>query len=111
MARGRDEAAGWDGYSGVCVADGLVYCCGLKGKDGVARAFDLDGKPVWEAIYGPDIARNSTLMVADGLLFYKSMVNTLFALDAKTGETVWTTSLTLSASLTGWRAPGLPRPW
>ncbi|MEI7831947.1 MAG: PQQ-binding-like beta-propeller repeat protein, partial [bacterium] len=29
-----------DGYSGVCVADGLVYCCALKGKDGVARAFD-----------------------------------------------------------------------
>ncbi|MEI7831909.1 MAG: PQQ-binding-like beta-propeller repeat protein, partial [bacterium] len=72
----------------------LVYCCALKGKDGVARAFDLDGKPVWEATYGPDIAPNSTPVVADGLLFYKSMVNTLYALDAKTGKTVWSTDLT-----------------
>jgi outer membrane protein assembly factor BamB len=82
------------GYSGACVADGLVYFCGLEDKDGVARAFNLDGRRVWEATYGPDLAPNSTPVAAGGLLFYKSMVNTLYALDAKTGKTVWSSNLT-----------------
>jgi hypothetical protein len=88
------EADAGRGYSGVCVADGLAYFCGLRDKDGVARAFDLDGRRVWEATYGPDLAPNSTPVVAGGLVLYKSMLNVLYALDAKTGKTVWSTSLT-----------------
>ena len=42
------------GFTHVTVADGLIYATGLVGKQGILRAYTLDGKLKWQANYGPE---------------------------------------------------------
>ncbi|MDD1648986.1 MAG: PQQ-binding-like beta-propeller repeat protein, partial [Methylococcaceae bacterium] len=42
------------GFTHVAVAGGLVYVTGLEGKEGMLRAYTLDGEPKWQANYGPE---------------------------------------------------------
>jgi hypothetical protein len=42
------------GFTHVSVSGGLVYVTGLAGKEGILRAYTLDGKLKWEAKYGPE---------------------------------------------------------
>ncbi len=41
------------GFTHVAVVGGLVYVTGLEGKDGVLRAYTLEGNLKWQANYGP----------------------------------------------------------
>jgi outer membrane protein assembly factor BamB len=43
-----------DGYSSAAVTADRVYLTGMTKGEGFLYAFDLDGKPVWKASYGPE---------------------------------------------------------
>ena len=91
------EAQVGGGWSGACVAEGLVYFCGRKETNGAVRAFDLDGRLVWETTYDHKHAPNgpqATPVVANGLFFDGSVHPFLYALDAKTGKTIWSFDIT-----------------
>ncbi|MCL2183094.1 MAG: PQQ-binding-like beta-propeller repeat protein [Chitinispirillia bacterium] len=101
------------GYSGVSVSGGVVYSAGVKEsvsdtvnkpKVNYVFAFDLGGKLLWEVEAGPAweaqraFARayqgsRSTPTVDGGMVFYLSDTGLLLALDAKSGERMWTLNL------------------
>ena len=83
-----------DGYSSAAIAAGLVYTTGKHGADGYIFCFDLDGKPQWKIIYGPEWTKSypaarTTPTVNDGKLYLFSGVGTVYCLDAKTGAKIW----------------------
>ncbi|MFB3890767.1 MAG: PQQ-binding-like beta-propeller repeat protein [Phycisphaerae bacterium] len=82
------------GFSHVTVANGLVYVTGLVGKDGVLRALTLDGKPVWEAKYGPEHEKQHTGArtvpnVRDGRVYIVSAYGLVSCFDAAKGDKLW----------------------
>jgi len=86
------------GFSHVSVAGGLVYVTGLVGKDGVLRAYTLDGKLKWDAKYGPEYdkthpgARTITT-VCDGLVYVMSALGRLSCFGAADGKPVWSVNV------------------
>lgn len=86
------------GFTHVTVAGGMVYVTGLEGKEGVLRAFSLDGKPKWQANYGPEYSAGhpgarSIPTVHDGLVYVASGVGNLACFEAASGKPVWTVKL------------------
>ena len=82
------------GFSHVSVSSGLVYVTGLVGKEGILRAYDLDGKLKWEAKYGPEYSQahpgaRTIPTVRDGRVYIMSALGTLSCLDAAKGEPLW----------------------
>lgn len=69
------------------VADGMA-CFGAS--DGVMRCMDLDGKLLWEYQARSEIL--SAPVVSGGRVFFSSSDDRLHALDARTGERLWTYS-------------------
>ncbi len=41
------------GYASTSIADGMIFTTGLVGDKGLLFAFDLEGKLLWKADYGP----------------------------------------------------------
>lgn len=88
-----DEGIG-KGFSHVAVADGLVYVTGLVGKDGILRAYTLDGKRKWQANYGPEYDQahpgaRTIPTVHDGLVYVMSGTGRLSCFNAGDGTGVW----------------------
>jgi outer membrane protein assembly factor BamB len=84
------EAAVGRGWSSACIADGRVFWCGSHdGTNGVMQAFDLDGRALWQTVYGPDASPRATPTVADGVVFQHTVAGVLVALDAATGQVRW----------------------
>ncbi|MDR3012501.1 MAG: PQQ-like beta-propeller repeat protein [Chitinispirillales bacterium] len=90
------------GYSGVSVADGVIYTAGSKSSANYVFAYDLTGKPLWERRVGAEweasgsfsFARayqgsRGTPTVSGGMVYYLSDRGNLVALDAKTGAERW----------------------
>lgn len=69
------------------VAEGMA-CFGAS--DGVMRCMDLDGRLLWEYQARSEIL--SSPVVAGGRVFFSSSDDRLHALDARTGERLWTYS-------------------
>ena len=86
------------GFSHVSVANGLVYVTGLVGKEGVLRAYTLEGKPKWEANYGPEYGKDhpgarTIPTVCDGLVYVMSAVGRLSCFGAADGKPVWSANV------------------
>lgn len=82
------------GFSHVSVARGLVYVTGLAGKDGVLRAYTLDGQLKWEVKYGPEYDKahpgaRTIPTVCDGLVYVMSALGRLSCFGAADGKPVW----------------------
>jgi outer membrane protein assembly factor BamB len=86
------------GFTHVSVAKGLVYVTGLAGREGILRAYTLDGKLRWEAKYGPEWAEaqpgaRSIPTVHDGLVYVASGVGNVACFNAADGTPVWSVKL------------------
>jgi len=85
------EARVGGGWTAASVADGRVFFCGRDGNspDVAMVALDLDGKQLWRTVYGPDKSPRATPTVADGRVYYESLTAVVYALDARTGQVLW----------------------
>jgi outer membrane protein assembly factor BamB len=94
-----------EGYSGVSVADGVIYTAGVKNNVNYVFAIDrVSGRLLWERAAGPAweatraFARaysgaRATPTVDGGMVYYQSDSGNLIALDAKTGAVRWSLNL------------------
>jgi outer membrane protein assembly factor BamB len=87
-----------DGFTHVAVAGGLVYVTGLEGKEGMLRAYTLDGKLKWQANYGPEWhvshpGARSVPTVHEGLVYVASGMGNVACFDATSGQAVWFSKL------------------
>lgn len=85
------------------VADGVVYSQD-QGSDVQAIALE-SGRILWEKSYGAPIQGPNGVTVVDGSV-YGATPQDVFALDAKTGEEIWSTTLGQSDSEQISMAPG-----
>ncbi|MBN1124274.1 MAG: PQQ-binding-like beta-propeller repeat protein [Sedimentisphaerales bacterium] len=83
-----------DGWSSAAIAKGRIYITGKIGREGTLFCFDLDGKPVWKSIYGPEWTRSypgsrTTPTVNEGKLYLMSGQGVVYCHDAETGTALW----------------------
>jgi outer membrane protein assembly factor BamB len=86
------------GYSGVTIANGLLFLSGDFGDEERLIALDLDGKMKWQVPHGkawrgPQPGSRSSPTWSDGLLYHLNPHALLSCLDAATGKTVWSLDL------------------
>ncbi len=86
------------GFSHVAVSGGLVYVTGLEGKEGMLRAYTLDGKPKWQGSYGPEWSAShpgarSIPTVYAGLVYVASGMGNVACFDGTNGRLVWSAKL------------------
>ncbi len=86
------------GFSNVSVCGDTVYVTGLIGKEGVLCAFDLDGKPRWQAKYGFEYdaghpGARTTPTVVDGRVYVISAKGLLSCFDAAKGQPQWSVNI------------------
>lgn len=95
-----------EGYSGVSVADGLIYTSGIADNKAYVFSFDLDGKPVWKKPNGQSWSTNmshartytgsrGTPTYDNGVLYHLGEGGQLSAFEAKTGKVIWSLDLRL----------------
>lgn len=81
------------GFSSVAVADGKVFITGDKDGKLKIRAFDMGGKPLWEADHekgrgGPDGSRASAV-IDNGNLYLLGGNGLIGCYDVKAGQKKW----------------------
>jgi outer membrane protein assembly factor BamB len=82
------------GYSGVTVAQGLIFTAGDFGKEERLLALDLKGKLVWQAPNGQAWRRSSpgsraTPTFSEGVLYHMNPLGRLAAYEAQSGAEIW----------------------
>jgi len=82
------------GFTTVAIANGVIYVTGMKGKEGVLSAVDLEGNLKWQKPYGPEWTRShpgvrSTTTVDGDSIYIMTGVGTVVCLDANTGNVKW----------------------
>jgi outer membrane protein assembly factor BamB len=87
-----------DGYSGVSIADGMLFTAGDFDDREMILALDLDGNLLWKTSNGQAWTRASpgsrtTPTYDSGMLYQMNPHGRLVALDARTGRTVWVVDL------------------
>ena len=86
------------GFSHVSVAGGLVYVTGLVEKEGILRAYTVEGKLKWEARYGPEYDKahpgaRTAPTVFDGRVYVMSAMGRLSCFDAMEGKPLWSVNV------------------
>jgi len=88
------------GYSGVTIAEGLIYTSGNIEGENVITALDLGGEVEWQAANGPGFVDDSkypgtrsTPTIDGALVFDESPVGRVGCFRAKTGEEVWSRNI------------------
>jgi len=86
------------GYSGVAVADGIVYATGDTDENLVITALDLSGSILWTQTNGAPFTRafpgsRATPTIVDGQLYNISGNGDVVRMDAKTGQVAWTVNM------------------
>jgi outer membrane protein assembly factor BamB len=86
------------GWSSPIVANGRLYVTGDVGDDLVIRAFDLDGRPLWNAINGKAWkgsfpGARATCAVSEERLYHLGAHGRLACLDAASGKEIWTLNI------------------
>jgi len=84
------------GFSSVAVTGGKVYITGDRDNKLTITAFDLDGKPLWNAVHGqgrggPDGSR-STPVIDEGNLYILGGNGLIGCYDAANGRQKWSRS-------------------
>lgn len=87
-----------NGYSGVTIADGMIFTAGDFGDMEMLLALDLDGKLLWKALNGDawsgaSPGARTTPTYNDGRLYHLNPAGRLAAYDAKSGKPLWTVDL------------------
>lgn len=86
------------GYSGVTIAEGLIYTAGDFGKEERLLALDMDGKRVWASPNGQAWRRSSpgsraTPSYSEGMLYHMNPLGRLAAYEAESGKELWNADL------------------
>ncbi len=86
------------GYSGIVIADGLIFTAGNFGDEEMIVALDMDGRPAWKTPSGPAWTKaspgsRSTPTYSDGAVFMLNPQGRLTACEARTGRVLWTVEL------------------
>jgi len=86
------------GYSGVTIADGMIFTAGDFDRREMVLALDMDGKLLWKQPNGQSWRRASpgsraTPTYSDGLLYHMNPTGRLAAYQATSGKTVWVIDL------------------
>ncbi len=91
-----DECGG--GYSGVAIADGMIFTAGDFADDEKVLALDMEGRLLWSAPNGKSWNRSSpgsrtTPTYDDGRVYQLNPFGRLASYDAKTGREIWAVDL------------------
>ncbi len=86
------------GYSGVSIADGMIFTAGDFDRGEELLALDLNGKLLWKSPNGEAWLRSSpgsrtTPTYNDGTLYQMNPTGRLAAFNAKSGKPLWTVDL------------------
>ena len=87
-----------EGYSGVVIAEDMIFTAGDFGDEERIIALTKDGKLVWQQPNGGGWTGSSpgsrtSPTYSDGLLYHMTPVGRLAAFEAKTGKPVWAVDL------------------
>jgi outer membrane protein assembly factor BamB len=87
-----------DGHASASVSANRIYTAGMKESNGYVFCFDLDGKLLWETVYGTEWTENwngtrSTPVVNEGKLYIMSAFGKLVCMDAAVGKILWSIDL------------------
>lgn len=82
------------GYSSPAIANGMIYVTGLVGKNGLLKAFDLNGNFKWKKTYGGEWSKampgvRCTPTVNEGRVYVISGLGKVVCFDAKSGDEIW----------------------
>lgn len=82
------------GYSTPVIYDGIYYVTGRRDTLEVVTALDLNGKVLWETIYGHPWMESfqetrNTPAIEDGRLYITGAMGQVNCIDAKTGHILW----------------------
>ena len=86
------------GYSGVAIAQGMIFTAGDFGPVEMLLAFDLDGKLLWKSPNGEawgmaSPGSRTTPTYDDGTLYQMNPTGRLAAFDAQSGKSLWAVDL------------------
>ena len=98
------------GYSGIAVANGVIYTMGLRDATEYVIAIDAKtGKEKWSTEAGPILTNGwgdgprSTPTVDGGKVYAMSGKGTLICVDATTGKSIWSVTMdSLGGKVPGW---------
>ncbi len=87
-----------NGYSGVTIAEGMIFTAGDFDDAEMLLAVSMDGKLLWKSPNGEAWLRASpgsraTPTYSDGLLYHMGPTGRLAAFEARTGKEVWAVDL------------------
>ncbi len=82
------------GFSGISIADGMIYTASSIGKHTVVIALSLDGKILWQVKNGKSWTgaypgSRGTPTIDGNRLYHQSPHGSLVCLNAKTGDIIW----------------------
>ena len=86
------------GFSGVTIADGMIFTAGDFDRQEIVIALDMDGKLIWKQPNGDSWRRASpgsraTPTYSDGAVYHMNPTGRLAAYKAKSGKPIWIVDL------------------
>lgn len=86
------------GYSGVTIADGMIFTAGDFGREQRLVALDMHGNLLWEAQNGnawrgASPGSRSTPTYSEGVLYHMNPAGRLVAYEASSGKPLWAVDL------------------
>jgi outer membrane protein assembly factor BamB len=86
------------GFSGVAIAQGMIFTAGDFGKEEMVIALDMNGKLLWKmpngkAWRGPSPGSRATPTYNDGALYHMNPNGRLAAYEAQSGNQLWAVDL------------------
>jgi outer membrane protein assembly factor BamB len=86
------------GYSGVSIAEGMIFTAGDFDRQEMLLALDLEGKLLWQQPNGAAWRRSSpgsraTPTYSDGAVYHMNPTGRLAAYEAKSGKPLWAVDL------------------
>jgi outer membrane protein assembly factor BamB len=87
-----------DGYSGVAIAQGMIFTAGDFDDAEMLVTLDMDGKLLWKspngkAWHGASPGSRTTPTYSDGVLYHMNPTGRLAAYDARSGRENWAVDL------------------
>lgn len=87
-----------EGFSGVTIAEGMIFTAGDFDDVEMLLALDMDGKLLWKSANGlswrgPSPGSRTTPTYSEGLLYHMNANGRLAAYEARSGKEVWVVDL------------------
>jgi len=86
------------GFSGVSIADGMIFTTGDFGAEEMVIALDMDGRLLWKSPNGDAWQRSSpgsraTPTYSDGAVYHMNPLGRIAAYEARSGKELWAVDL------------------